>query len=203
MVEVKEHNQSPPQLKYALVITVGVMALMSLSFRVWKTQKLIPIAELDCLPLAAENFRYGLNLNHYTVEEGMIEKNEFLADILLRHGISYTRIANLSHAIKDDFDVRRIRQNKKYYILKPNGDSVATHFIYRENILKQVRIDLKAEKVTVLSASRNVERLSLWEPLQKGVHFGKPAMIMILILHFPTNGRRDGVEHLLFSYRCR
>ncbi len=74
---------------------------------------------------------YGINIDSLKVETGIVKKNQFLADILLRYHVDYATIDYIAKQTKDTFDVRRIRRGNRYTVIL-SGDSVSKplYFIY-------------------------------------------------------------------------
>ena len=74
---------------------------------------------------------YGIVVDSLDVKEGVVKKNEFLSDILLRHGVSYDIIDYLARHTRDTFDVRRIKSGNRYAVICKR-DSIATpvYFAY-------------------------------------------------------------------------
>ena len=74
---------------------------------------------------------YGIVVDSLDVKEGVVKKNEFLSDILLRHGVSYDIIDYLARHTRDTFDVRRIKSGNRYGVICKR-DSIATpvYFAY-------------------------------------------------------------------------
>jgi murein DD-endopeptidase MepM/ murein hydrolase activator NlpD len=74
---------------------------------------------------------YGIVVDSLDVKEGIVKNNEFLSDILLRHGVSYDIIDYLARHTRDTFDVRRIKSGNRYAVICKR-DSIATpvYFAY-------------------------------------------------------------------------
>jgi murein DD-endopeptidase MepM/ murein hydrolase activator NlpD len=76
-------------------------------------------------------FAYGINIDSLKVIKGNVKKNEFLADILLRHGVDYQVIDYIARYTRDTFDVRKIRTGNKYSIICTKDSSEnALYFAY-------------------------------------------------------------------------
>lgn len=74
--------------------------------------------------------RYGLNPSEFEIHENTIKRNEFLADILLKFGVSYQAIAELEAASKDVHDVRRLKAGDDYAVfLDMDSAKTARYFI--------------------------------------------------------------------------
>ncbi len=77
------------------------------------------------------NILYGINIDSLKVVTGTVKKNQFLADILLKYGVSYATIDYIAKHTKDTFDVRKIRRGNKYVIITTNDSSAKPlYFVY-------------------------------------------------------------------------
>ncbi len=82
---------------------------------------------------------YGINIDSLKVIRGTVKKNQFLADILLKHGVSYATIDYIAKHTKDTFDVRKIRRGNKYVIITTNDSaSKPLYFVYELSTSKYV-----------------------------------------------------------------
>lgn len=115
-------------------------------------QETLPVEEE---PIILDNF--GFIADSFYVEEGTVNKNMTLADILIPHDIDYALITNIFESAKPKFDFRNIQPNKKYYIYK-NRDSLNTFnsFIYEINKLKFVVVQAE-DSILVELVERDVE----------------------------------------------
>ena len=74
---------------------------------------------------------YGIVVDSLDVTKFKVKKNEFLADILLRHNIDYSEIDHIARNTKDTFDVRRIIAGNTYSVIKTRDSVPQTlHFAY-------------------------------------------------------------------------
>ena len=80
---------------------------------------------------AEPKFLYGICIDSLDVVEGKVQKNEFLANILQREGVSYNKIDYIAKNHRDVFDVRKIKVGNKYVFLETR-DSIPTakYWIY-------------------------------------------------------------------------
>ena len=76
-------------------------------------------------------YLYGICIDSLDVIEGNVKKNEFLANILSREGVSQQTIHNIDRNKRKVFDVRKIKVGNKYAFLKTR-DSIPTakYWIY-------------------------------------------------------------------------
>ncbi len=87
---------------------------------------------------------YGVTIDSLSVDTGVVKKNEFLSDILLRHNVSYGTIDKLAKGTRQVFDVRKIRRGNHYVVISTR-DSVPQplFFIYEINRIDYVVYHLK------------------------------------------------------------
>jgi len=88
------------------------------------------IVEEPVLLETEEIKRYGLNPSDFEIHENTISRNEFLADILLKYGVSYQAIAELETASKEVHDVRRLKAGDDYAVfLERDSAKTPRYFI--------------------------------------------------------------------------
>lgn len=100
---------------------------------------------------------FGLAVDSFKVVEGKIKKNQFLADILLKHHIPYPTIDKLVKAAKDVFDVRNIAAGKNYCVFCSN-DSLekAQYFVYQPSAIDYVVFEI-GDSICVRREQKEVE----------------------------------------------
>ena len=117
---------------------------------------------------------YGFDLNYYFANQSRIETNQFLSDILLKYGVSYSDIDAIVNKSKDIFDVRQMRAGKPFAILRRDTTCQADYFIYEPNAYEylvmqfedslSVRLKKRAVELCVEAASGRIES-SLWNAM--------------------------------------
>ncbi|MCF8347992.1 MAG: peptidoglycan DD-metalloendopeptidase family protein [Bacteroidales bacterium] len=129
------------------------------------------LEELIVVPQMA----FGIVVDSLDVIEATVKKNEFLADILLRHGVDYSTIDQLARATRDTFDVRRIRAGNSYSVILTR-DSVPQplYFVYEISpvsyVLYALNDTVKATRGrktidVVVDTIQGVIESSLWNSL--------------------------------------
>lgn len=113
-----------------------------------KSQKIIPPPPLPTL-------RYGIEIDSLLVIDSTVQRNEFLSDILLPHGISMQQLDLLAKKARPVFDLRKLRIDKPYSILI-NKDSVAQYFVYEPSAYRYIVFDLR-DSLRVYEAEREVK----------------------------------------------
>lgn len=120
---------------------------------------------------------YDLLLDTFHLTQSSIKENQFLADILLPHNISYQSIHNLAEISEDVWSVKQLRPNKAYTIVKRDGNDSPDFFIYEPSVYKYVVYDLKNPENTKLvereitkkiNKSAGVIKDNLWFAMKDG-----------------------------------
>ncbi|NQY67646.1 MAG: hypothetical protein HRT72_07980, partial [Flavobacteriales bacterium] len=121
------------------------------------------IDEIDSVFTIAEDapevppvFRYGINNEDYKIKEGKIGKNENLSIILRRYGVSHLNIDRIARKSTDVFNLRRIKQGKKYSVFYTE-DSVkqAQLVVYQDNAIDFYVFDLR-DTMSVYKGAKEV-----------------------------------------------
>lgn len=133
----------------------GVM-LASCSAPVEQSEEVVDVSHQED-SIVIENLEFGFNLDSFMVYQGQIGRNQFLADILLPHHVSYPEIEKVAAAAKKVFDVRSINEGKRYTLLC-NRDSLekAAYFIYQPDLVNYVVYEL-CDSMRVYTGRKTVE----------------------------------------------
>lgn len=87
---------------------------------------------------------FGIPLNGLEVQDTMIRKNQFFADILSPFGVSHERIMYLAEQSKTVYDVRKFRAGNRYWLLYRNDTAaVGSHLIYQIDPISYVIYELQ------------------------------------------------------------
>lgn len=107
-------------------------------------------------PVYVPNMKYGVDLNKYIIEEGEVQKNQVLSEILSPFGVGASAIDAIARNSKEVFDVRKIQPNKKWRMLltKTETGNAPAYFIYESTRKDYVVFDFN----------------ELEEPCYKGSH---------------------------------
>jgi len=138
-----------------------------------KTATKIQLQKLSAFHLPQPTIQYGFVLDTFQVTRDTIQNNEFLADILLRHKVSFVDIDELARATKDSFDVRALRADRPYTILATDTSQAAQYFIYEPSVFSYVIFDLQnktANKIdrsvtTKIKTGAGIIQSSLWNAM--------------------------------------
>jgi murein DD-endopeptidase MepM/ murein hydrolase activator NlpD len=129
------------------------------------------IVEIDMPTL-----KYGLPVDSFVLTEGTVGKNQYLSQILNRHGVSLGRIDSIAKKSPPVFDVRRIRTGQKYTIFH-TADTVkqARYFVYESSPTEYFVFELfdtldvyrgEKELTTVGRTAGGTIKSSLWNAMK-------------------------------------
>jgi murein DD-endopeptidase MepM/ murein hydrolase activator NlpD len=103
------------------------------------------------------NMEYGMIADSFSVYKGKIERNQFLADILLKYNVSYPEIDKLVKNAKDIFDVRDIRHGRDYAVYcRKDSTGKAACFVYEPSPTEYVVFDLR-DSISVFKGQKEIE----------------------------------------------
>lgn len=129
---------------------------------------------LSSFELTEPTIENGFTIDTFQVVKGTIADGEFLSDILSRNGVSLLQIDKLAKKTKEVFDVRGIRKDKQYTILKDRKTGEAKHFIYIPSVFSYVVYDLTDDptarfverpKETKIETASGIIESSLWNAM--------------------------------------
>jgi murein DD-endopeptidase MepM/ murein hydrolase activator NlpD len=106
-----------------------------------------------------ENNQYGVNLNLYDVREESIEKNESLAEILLRHNVASGKINLLQKKSKGIFNFNKIRSGNNYLVLGKESINgfIPKKFIYQEDRINYIVFNLDGS-LNLVKGSHKIDK---------------------------------------------
>lgn len=145
---------------------VGIVGVIIIaSFYIYKTQnneelepEFFEETEQAELEIPEEpQFKYGIPLELFELEEGKIKRNQTFADILLPYNISHQDIFTIDRISKDVHSARSLVVGKPYTIFYTN-DSIkkASFFVYEPNDMEYVIYQLQ-DSLAVYKEERKVE----------------------------------------------
>jgi len=103
------------------------------------------------------NYEFGINTDSFVVHKGIIQANQVLSNILLKHHVPYSEIDEIVQKSKNIFNVRSIAAGNNYMVLCAK-DSLekAQCFIYQPNAINFVVFDLR-DSIKIYKSEKKVE----------------------------------------------
>jgi murein DD-endopeptidase MepM/ murein hydrolase activator NlpD len=84
-------------------------------------------------------FLYGLNVDKFLVDSGLVKPNQGLTHILPKYGIGQATIYKIADEFDSIFDVRKIKPDHPYYVFCSKDSNKTTKcFIYEKNAIEYV-----------------------------------------------------------------
>lgn len=118
---------------------------------------------------------FNIPIDSFTVVPGQIRSGQNLSDILVKQGISMTKVDEISKKSVLTFDVRKMKVNNPYYFFMNKKDvSKVEYFIYEINPVDYVVYDLsdslriykeKKPIITQIKTASGVITSSLWNTM--------------------------------------
>lgn len=132
------------------ILAAMIIGVIALGFIFWPKPKagdepdeveVTDSAEVEQLIL-----EYGIPVDRYKVDYGIVERNQNLSAILANHGLTTRNVHDLNEKAKGAFDVRKIRDGQAYAVFKTKDSIPQTvFFVYEESPKSYVVFDLRSE----------------------------------------------------------
>ena len=104
-------------------------------------------------------YLFDIPIDSFNIEKKSVERNQNLADILLKQNVSYARIAQLVEISKPIFDVRKIRAGNNYYLFKDmDPQARLRYFAYEKNRVEYIVFDLH-DTIRASAGSKEIVRV--------------------------------------------
>lgn len=162
-------------------IAEGVLVLITISLLVFfisyqpERKEQINV-EPELPPEPEPVLMYGLPVDSFMIENGTVQRNQNLSDILVKKNISYQAIDQIARKSKPIFDVRRFKYKNPFYFFL-NKDSLQTpaYFVYEidntDYVVYQLQDSLgiyKGQKPvhTKIRTASGTIKSSLWNTLK-------------------------------------
>lgn len=145
-----------------------------------KNKDIEPLDEVevtDSVEVEEIVYKYGIPVDDYDVDYGLVKRNQSLSTILEKHGLSIQQVHQLGVKAKDIFDVRRIRSGQSYAVFTTKDSiPVTSFFVYEEDPRSYVVFDLRGDYQVSRGQNpvewrrkevKGVVESSLWLAMQK------------------------------------
>jgi len=125
-----------------LVVIVAVIVYVVYDYNTQPPE--VTVEPVDTLIVEEPKMEFGFLVDSFDVHKGEIQRNQFLADILLKYHVSYPEIDRLVKTADTIFDVRRMRAGKNYTLFC-SKDSLgkALYFIYQPSLVEYIVFDMR------------------------------------------------------------
>jgi len=133
----------------------------------------VPVVEKE-VPLP--DMRYGIPVDSFRIETGLIRKNQNLSDLLLQYGISMASIDLIAKKSTLVFDVRKIKAGNPYSLFQNRDSRTGTrYFVYEADPVEYIVFELfdslriykgRKEVETYVRTASGIITSSLWNAIK-------------------------------------
>ncbi len=141
---------------------------------------------LDTVITVEPVFKYGLPVDSFLIETGVVKSNEYLSQILNTRGVGMGTIDKIARKSKSIFDVRKIKSGNTFTIFStPDSIKKAHFFVYENSATTYTVFELfdslniyqgEKEIQTRLRTAQGIVETSLWNTM---VNCGQDPMLAL------------------------
>lgn len=96
-------------------------------------------------------YKYGIPVDDYDVDYGIVKPAQSLSVILGKHGLSVREVHRLTETAREVFDVRKIRSGQAYAVFSTKDSIPETaFFVYEEDAKSYIVFDLREDRKSVV-----------------------------------------------------
>ena len=134
------------QIIFSSALGIVLLVVIFFPHRKNEVESLDEVEVVDSAGVEEIVYRYGIPMNDYEVDFGVVKKNQSLSAILAGHGLTGRQIHKLSTDSKEIFDVRKIRSGQPYAVFSTKDSvPVAEYFFYEIDTRSYIVYELKGE----------------------------------------------------------
>lgn len=126
---------------------LGVVLLVVIFMpKIRETESLDEVEVTDSVEVQEIVYKYGIPIDDYDVDYGIVKRNQSLSVILEKHGLSVGEVHRLTQKTKGIFDVRSIQSGKAYAVFATKDSIPETaFFVYEIDPKSYVVFDLRGD----------------------------------------------------------
>lgn len=136
------------------IIFSSLLGIVLLGVIFWpkhrEEEPLDEVEVVDSVEVREIVYKYGIPVDDYDVDFGVVNRNQNLSSILDRHGVGKKKVYQLTEASKNIFNVREIRSGQTYAVFS-SRDSLpeVNYFVYERNPRSYVVFNLQNDSVSI------------------------------------------------------
>lgn len=131
----------------AAVVIGGIALLMIFRPKPRVNDSLDEVEVTDSVEVEEIVCKYGIPIDRYDINYGIVRPGQNLSDLLSDHGVSSEIIHELNQKSEGVFDVRKIRDGQSYAVFtRPDSTRKVRFFVYEENPKSYIVFDLRDER---------------------------------------------------------
>ncbi len=143
--------------KFVAEILFVTLTLSILAVLVFSEKLGLPLFRKEqVVTIPAPELMFGIPVDSFRIEEGVIRPDQNLGEILTRFGLTMTEVDQLVRASKGIFDLRRIKSGQNFYVFQtPDSLRKARYLVYERSRVDYVVFNL-ADSMSIYSGKKNV-----------------------------------------------
>ncbi|MFV8465892.1 peptidoglycan DD-metalloendopeptidase family protein [Flavobacterium sp. LB1P62] len=137
-------------MKQVLIAIIVLFSLVSCT-------KSNDVLEKEIIKPAAKKMEFGFRYSDFNVVQDTVKKGDTFGTIIENQNIGYKKVYDIIKQVKDTFDVRTIRINKPYTLLRSKNKTNSLEvFIYQPDALTYYVVDLRDTAVVTYKKMKPV-----------------------------------------------
>ncbi|NRS88667.1 murein DD-endopeptidase MepM/ murein hydrolase activator NlpD [Flavobacterium sp. 7E] len=141
-------------MKQVLIIIMVLTTILSCNKSEDKSENKLPIKKVKAV---AENSDFGFNFSDYNVVQDTVRKGDTFGTIINKQNIGDRKVYEIVESVKDTFDVRIIRPNKAYTMLRSKDKKNKLEvFVYQPDALSYYIFDLRDSVIVAHKKTRPI-----------------------------------------------
>ncbi len=131
--------------------------------------------KIDTVVVKNREYKYGLPVDSFLIETGVVKSNQYLSQILNARGVSMGTIDKIARKSKSVFDVRKIKSGREFSVFSATDSTHrARYFVYENSattytvfeLFDSLKIYQGEKEVKVrLRTAKGVVETSLWNTM--------------------------------------
>ena len=128
---------------FDLFISLSIAGIIIVNYNSKKDNTHTEFQSMNAIK-TAENRLFGFNQDSFSIQENVIQKNDFFGAILQAYNLPTNLILLIEHEAKDIFNLKNIQAGKKYHVIKRNEcDETPLAIVYEPDNYKYVVYDFR------------------------------------------------------------
>ncbi len=151
-----------------------------------KKEQKTEVVKIDTVIVKEPLLKYGLPVDSFYLENGIVKSNQYLSQILNAKGVGMGTIDKIARKSKTVFDVRKIKSGNKFtFFITPDSLQEARYFVYENSKTEYTVFELfdtlnvyqgEKEIQTRLRTAQGIVETSLWNTM---VNSGQDPMLAL------------------------
>lgn len=141
-------------MKQVLIIIMVLTTILSCNKSDEKSENKVPLKKVKSV---AENSDFGFNFSDFNVVQDTVRKGDTFGTIINKQNIGDRKVYEIVESVKDTFDVRIIRPNKAYTMLRSKDKKNKLEvFVYQPDALSYYIFDLRDSVIVAHKKTRPI-----------------------------------------------